>query len=124
MTQSTDFAVDLPGIARALLDERRARDTRLGDGIFADPAWDLMLAVYLGERDGRPLSAASLEAASPVPQSTVRRWVRLLVERGILIPSGERDVTVTLGAPALARLEDHLTMFAGGLPMRTRADGI
>ena len=122
MTQSTDFAADLPGIARALLDERRARDARLGDGIFADPAWDLMLAAYVGQRNGRPLSAASLEVASPVPRSTVQRWVRLLVERGVLIPSGERDVTLTLAGPAIARMEDHLTLFANALPARTRAD--
>lgn len=122
MTQSIDFAADLPGIARALLDERRARDARLGDGIFADPAWELMLAAYVGQREGRPLLASSLEAASPVPRSTMRRWVRLLLERGILISSVERDAILTLAAPALARIEDHLTLFANALkaPLGTR----
>lgn len=60
---------------------RRQRDSLLGPSLFADPAWDFLLHLYLAELDGRLVSVPSLAAKFPrFPLSSCARWLRTLEE--------------------------------------------
>jgi hypothetical protein len=70
--------------AEALLTARRTRGEALGAGLFADPAWDMLLALFAAAERGEALSVSRLCAAAEVPQTTALRWLEQL-ERGRLI---------------------------------------
>jgi DNA-binding MarR family transcriptional regulator len=70
--------------AEALLAARRARTESLGSGLFADPAWDMLLALFAAAERGEALPVTRLCAAAGVPQTTALRWLEQL-EQGRLI---------------------------------------
>lgn len=69
--------------------ERRNRKRRIAllapqDGIFADPAWDLLLELYEAALRGKKLSASALGIEAGIPQSTALRWLALLEKMGLM----------------------------------------
>jgi len=70
--------------AEALLVGRRIRDQIFPPGIFGEPAWDLLLGLFLAREGSRgvPLNAAL--AMTFVPPRTAQRWIDLLAERSLL----------------------------------------
>lgn len=77
---------DLLHAARLLLESRRRRDQAFNPGLFGDPAWDLLLAVYVCEAEGRMLTAEALCDASGIGAMSVVRWASLLLATGLLEP--------------------------------------
>lgn len=71
-------------VARRLLRARRQRDRRFGDGLFADPAWDMLLDLYVMSQTGGRVSVGSLCAAAGVPQTTALRWIGVLERRDLI----------------------------------------
>ncbi len=65
----------LPGFAAELLLIRRARGDAASAGIFCDPVWEMLLALY---SEGTALSPGRLGDVTGLPQSTARRWVAVL----------------------------------------------
>jgi hypothetical protein len=61
---------------------RRARSAILGDGLFSDPVWDMLLQLYLARLNGRRLKLKDL--MTDVPGSTRARWACVLEERGLV----------------------------------------
>ena len=64
--------------AEALLAARRTRGEALGAGLFADPAWDMLLALFAAAERGEAMSVSRLCAAADVPQTTALRWLEQL----------------------------------------------
>lgn len=62
---------------------RRARSGVLGDGLFSDPAWDILLQLYAASLRGRSKLKLA-EVATDVPSSTLARWATLLEERALI----------------------------------------
>jgi DNA-binding MarR family transcriptional regulator len=63
----------------------RARQSRtiLFRGIlFADPAWDMMLELYLAALEARRLAISELGIKANVPLTTSLRWIETLEEGG------------------------------------------
>jgi hypothetical protein len=65
--------------ARNVLRVRRARDARLTRVGFSDPAWDIMLGLYLALRENRPVSRSDAITMAAVPATTARRTVARLI---------------------------------------------
>jgi len=61
---------------------RRARSQILGEGLFSDPAWDMLLQLYLAKLRGRQVKLTDL--VTDVPDSTRARWASVLEERRLL----------------------------------------
>ena len=70
--------------ARQLLGLRRLREEMLGGNLFADPAWDLLLHLYVESAAGRQVAISGLCSAAKVRPTTGLRWINLLVEAGLL----------------------------------------
>jgi hypothetical protein len=65
--------------ARVLLKGRRRRDDMLGGDVFADPAWDMMLFLFVGRIERRRIAKSDLAVAAAVPASTAfRKMVELI----------------------------------------------
>ncbi|MFL0413362.1 MarR family transcriptional regulator [Sphingomonas sp. 179-I 2A4 NHS] len=71
--------------ARAIYSARRQRDFHFRNSdLFADPAWDMMLALLIDCADGRATSISSACIASYVPATTALRWIDKMVTIGLL----------------------------------------
>lgn len=74
----------LLGIARLFFDGRRRRDAVFGDTLFADHAWDILLAAYIAEAEGRVLTLNDLQRLIGISIANVGRWMRALGADGLL----------------------------------------
>lgn len=107
--------------ARRTYRNRRTRAAIIGDeDLFGEPAWDLLLDLFIAakERKRVPVTSACIGAA--VPTTTALRWLAVLEERGLVLreadPSDARRIFVRLSADAysrmvayFARIETHAT---------------
>jgi hypothetical protein len=69
---------------KELLKARQARANFFGAHLFADPAWDILLQVYVALLDKETLLVSTLLRTSSVPATTMLRWVRALEQDGWL----------------------------------------
>jgi DNA-binding MarR family transcriptional regulator len=77
-----------PGMLRASLRQeiksRRTREQLLPADLFADPAWDMLLELTLARLESRQMPVSSLCIAGAVPTTTGLRWVKTLLDRGLV----------------------------------------
>lgn len=98
--------------AKLLLSSRQERRTAFDTAIFADPAWDMMLAAYVAEAEGMVLDLDTLARAANVPHGSAARWVRAMQhDRLIEVEAQGRDTPTSLfrlTATAHGQFEDYL----------------
>lgn len=70
--------------ARLLMASRHKRRTAFATTIFADPAWDMMLAAYVAEAEGGVLDLDMLARTATMPKASVTRWVNALRQEGLV----------------------------------------
>jgi DNA-binding MarR family transcriptional regulator len=83
----------VPAIAEAvtaervdsILKARRLRDEFFGSSLFADPAWDILLELYVAELKGIRRSVSAVCIGAAVPLTTALRWIRSLEKKGLLV---------------------------------------
>jgi len=68
--------------ARRLYEERQRRDLHFGSQMFGEPAWEILLILYL-EDGGERQSQARLVELSGASRSTGQRWVDHLVRNDL-----------------------------------------
>jgi DNA-binding MarR family transcriptional regulator len=105
-------------LARDLLLFRRNRDAMFGRDLFADPAWDMLLELYLAAEDSQPFMVSNLGASAGVPPTTALRWTSLLLERGLIERTPDRRdarrVLVTLTGSGRDLMDQLLGSLADG----------
>ena len=67
----------------------RVRGELLGDGLFADPAWNMLLDLFISSAEGRRLSVSALCIGSRAPAATAHRYVQLLADAGLVERSAD-----------------------------------
>lgn len=98
---------------RSVLLVRRARSQILGEHLFSDPAWDILLELYAAGLGGRKMSLAEVSRATETHQSTTKRWIAALEERALVkstVDPVAKAVWISLTEDAedrLASLADH-----------------
>ena len=60
-------------VARRLYRLRKRRDSELGALLFSEPAWDILLDLYVAQCEGRPIYLWSLCVAANIPLSSAHR---------------------------------------------------
>lgn len=102
--------------ARRIVARRRKRNSAfrmhsLGD-VFGEPAWDMMLDLFIADRTGTRISVSSLCIGSNAPPTTALRYIRTMVERGVFTrmpdPSDNRRIWVSLSNWAVDEIEQIL----------------
>lgn len=98
--------------ADRLYAERRRRDGLFPDNIFGEPAWDLMLAMFLAREKGQPMILCRAYKAAGVSDTTGRRLLDRMEEEGLITrrraPRSRKMRIVELTDMAAERLIDYL----------------
>lgn len=62
----------------------RRRRTLLGDRLFFDPAWNMLLDLFISECEGRRLSVSAVCIGSHSSSATALRYAGLLAQAGLI----------------------------------------
>ena len=107
----SDFSPDRQLRVRNFVRLRRVRERFFDEGLFADPAWDILLELYAAELGSQRVTISSLCVASAVPPTTALRWINSLVEKGLLIRTNDhmdgRRVFASLSPSAFDAMERY-----------------
>jgi DNA-binding MarR family transcriptional regulator len=96
---------------------RRANQVRResfkdGTDLFAEPAWEMLLDLYISAQEGRAVAVSSLCLASHVPPTTALRWIERLGTEGLVHRHPDeldgRRIFVELTEEGRARIEGAL----------------
>ena len=82
---------------------RRQRDRRLGERFFGEPAWDILLDLFVHYQQEKPVSVTSACLASASPPTTGQRWLGVLEQAGFI----ERLPDPDDGRVTLVRLTEN-----------------
>jgi DNA-binding MarR family transcriptional regulator len=63
---------------------RRERDALFGAALFAEPAWDVLLYLFIAAGEDRLVSIREACTAASVPETTALRHIAHLKDRGLL----------------------------------------
>jgi hypothetical protein len=74
----------LATLASAIYRMRQHRQAYFESALFAEPAWDMLLDLFINKVRGARVSTTSLCLAAGVPHATGIRWIRTLREHGLL----------------------------------------
>lgn len=69
---------------RTIVRLREKRADFLDRQLFSDPTWDILLDLTAARLEGKPVPVSSVCAATNVPLSTALRYVRSLVDAGLV----------------------------------------
>ena len=110
----------LTAVAENLYRFRRRRDAlmtaQFGTDIFADPAWDIILDLYIHNSKHQDVCVTSACAAAMVPITTALRYITVLSDRGMIERSKNqkdgRSYLLRLSPEAIHIVETLLTDIA------------
>lgn len=116
-------AADLRDDTRTLTAAREAyRDRRLRAKVFEDPslfgepAWDLLLDLFIASLEGKRVPVTSACIGAAVPTTTALRWIAQLEVQGLIArendSSDARRVFVRLSQAARQSMTDYFTRIA------------
>ena len=98
--------------AERLYAERRRRDDLFPDGLFGEPAWDLLLAMFSARERGQAMILCRAYKAAGVSDTTGRRLLDRMEEEGLITrrraPRSRKMRVVELTDRAAERLVDYL----------------
>jgi DNA-binding MarR family transcriptional regulator len=77
-------AVEAAEIISQIIVARRARIGFFRPELFSDPAWDLLLALFLAREREQTITVAELTEATATPISTAVRWIDVLERDGLV----------------------------------------
>lgn len=100
-----------PQKVRSILGARIQRGEFLRAGLFADPAWDMLLELFARELEYQRVSVSELCRASRVPETTGVRWINNLEKEELVTrrddPFDRRRVWVTLSSKGSAAMQGY-----------------
>ena len=77
-TAGTNEAFEQAKLVRRILRARAVRDDFLSPRLFSEPAWDMLLELYVAHLLQRRLSVTDVCEASRVSYTTALRWINVL----------------------------------------------
>lgn len=101
-------------VAREIYTQRRRRVATFGNpDLFGEPAWDILLDLYIAEADGKTVSVSSACIGSAAPPTTGLRWLGVLAENDLILrehdPQDQRRVLVRLTDRGLAAMDQFFS---------------
>ena len=86
--------------AERIYRSRRDREKVFNDSLFADPAWDLLLDLFVRSARNEQVSISSACHAASVPEATALRYLKALTEKNyverISHPNDKRSTTLKM----------------------------
>lgn len=108
--------------ARRLLKESDLRGSFFDLSSFSDPAWHILLDLFISSVEKKRVSVSSLCVAARVPSSTALRWIKHLTDAGLIGRTADhedrRRYFIHIEPQAFADMAAYLTRIAGaGVPV-------
>lgn len=115
--QSGEGRADFARQARNLYATRRRRAAIFGHSeLFGEPAWDILLDLYVAHSERKPVSVSSACIGSAAPPTTGLRWLGLLAEHDLVMrehdPNDQRRVLVRLTDKGIAAMDEFFACTA------------
>lgn len=88
--------------------EIRLRRDELGDDLFTDYAWLILLQLYKAEAEGRCMSFAQICDRTGCREASVGRWLRALEERNLVDRFDSRICAGQLTSTGISKIERML----------------
>jgi hypothetical protein len=112
---SAAFQGSALALARHAYAMRRQRAAIFGTSdLFGEPAWDILLDLYIAQAEGKPVSVSSACIGSASPPTTGLRWLAVLTERGLIARTADeqdhRRIMVHLTERGMAAMEQFLAL--------------
>ena len=99
-------------LARTLYEQRQLRVRHFPQSLFAEPVWDMLLDLFIGEIEKRKTSVKSACIAADVPMSTAGRHLKWLGEQGLVDrlthPRDGRSTHIRISAAGLSAMTAYL----------------
>jgi hypothetical protein len=97
-------------LARQTYRLRRKRAAIFGNpDLFGEPAWDILLDLFIAHGEGKSVSVSSACIGSGAPSTTGLRWLGVLADEGLVLrendPADHRRVLVRLSPEAIAAMD-------------------
>ena len=104
-------------LASRLLAARSERDALLGPTLFGEPAWEILLRLFVAQAKGAPVRLSDLTSASSLPSGVALRWVSAMEEAGkLILEPGVPEPEVRLTRTALGQMQDLLRSWSRTAP--------
>ena len=98
--------------ARQIVAHRRKRVERFGRAMFGEPAWEMLLLLYVSQESAR-FTASRLAQAAGYSKATANRWMDYLEKERLVRrrphPTDQRSIFVELTDKGTSSLEMYLT---------------
>lgn len=75
---------------RRYLAARAERGRYFNSRLFGDPAWDMLLELYVAALSQRRVQVSRLAERTAVPMTTTLRWISQLEREGLILREGDR----------------------------------
>lgn len=86
-----DTEADAFRLAKALYALRRRRDSATNvKGLFGEPAWDILLDLYIAQKSRAELQVSSVCIEAGVPSTTILRWIARLEREGLVYRAADK----------------------------------
>lgn len=107
-------------LARMIYALRRKRATIFGNAdLFSEPAWDILLDLFIAQGEGKDVSVSSACIGSAAPPTTGLRWLGVLTDEGLVLRENDaednRRVLVRLTPAGLAAMERFFEAAEAGI---------
>lgn len=103
----------LTQLARRMLLARRRRTRTFNKCMFGEPAWDMLLALYVSRSSGPRYSVSQLSTLSGSPPTTALRWLDYLAKEQLIVrapnPTDRRSDFVEMTDKGRTALEQYLS---------------
>ncbi len=122
-------------LARSHYRDRRLRAQMFDDSaLFGEPAWDLLLDLFIAARERKRVPVTSACIGAAVPTTTALRWLSILEARGLVLrdddASDARRIFVRLSPEAYGKMAEYFARSSQGsrvdearLPQGAKANG-
>lgn len=110
---------DYLAMARKAYGMRRKRQVIFGNpDLFGEPAWDILLDLFIAHADGKMVSVSSACIGSAAPATTGLRWLGVLADEGLVLrdndPEDHRRVMVRLSDAGVIAMEQYFDSVEAG----------
>jgi DNA-binding MarR family transcriptional regulator len=111
--QSPDLELCTP-LERAKRHYRNRRRRELAfknSNLFGEPAWDMLVDLFIANEEGNSISVSSLCIAAVVPGTTALRWIAILEQENLIKrtpdPNDQRRVFLSLTDTGNTSMKKH-----------------
>jgi DNA-binding MarR family transcriptional regulator len=105
-------------IAERILAQRKGRTRFLPPSLFHEPAWEVLLSLYVAQCRGRTVNIKHLTQAVDAPVTTAQRWVDALAHMRLVHRAVDdfdrRRVELSLTQGAMQAVEGYLAWLVAG----------